>query len=115
MKTIVLFRADKAGPFKGVVAAVFPCEPHSSEFDMVCYSHVGQHSACSPGWMRSTRPALPSEYADLKRELETYGPPDAHYDLDVRQRTPSNAPAQRRAVIRALTPLLSSHQPESLT
>lgn len=102
-KTIVLFRTDKSGPFKGDVTAVFPCEPFTSEWDMTCYAHVGQHSACTMGWYyHTTRPATPEEYADLKAELESYGPPDAHYVLDVRKRMPSDAIEQRRAIMRKM-------------
>lgn len=84
-RTIVLFRAERSGPYKGSVTAVFPYLEESHGL-VTCYAHVGQHGACSRGWYRGTRPATPNEYADLKAELESYGPPDAHYVLDVRKR-----------------------------
>ncbi len=87
MKTIVLFRAERSGLFKGDVTAVFPEYEDQPGF-YSCYAHVGQHSACSKAWYAATRLAKPEEYADLKKELETYGPPDAHYDLDIRKRWP---------------------------
>ena len=86
--TRVLFRADKSGDFKGVVTAVFP-DDDEGDGTVSCYAHVGQHSACSRGWYRTTRPATPEEYADLKAELESYGPPDAHYNLKIIKRWPN--------------------------
>lgn len=81
-KTIVIFRAERAGTFKGVVTAYFPATDAGNGL-CECYMHVGQHSgadyACC---VRKSRPATPAEYADVKRELEThYG-----YTLDVRKR-----------------------------
>lgn len=98
-KTLVIFRAERSGPFKGDVTAVFPYEPGYDSWSMTCYAHVGQHSSCTWEWYRTTRAAIPSEYESLKHELENYGPPDAHYDLEVRQRMPSGALRRRRAVI----------------
>ena len=96
MKTIVLFRADR----RGKITAVFPYDPATLDpHTICCYSHVGQHSACTMGWFRGTRPAEPEEYAELKRELENYGPPGGHYDLDVRRRMPSDAMERRCAAL----------------
>lgn len=64
----VIFRADRHGLYKGDVTAVFPDEPEY-EGNMVCYAHIGQHSRCSLGWYRTTRPATETEYADLLAEL----------------------------------------------
>ena len=103
-KTVVVFRAPRSGAFKGYVTAVFPCDPHDDRgHEMVCYAHIGQHSGCDMGWYRTTRPATPEEYADLKRELENYGPPDAHYNLPVRKRIPHNAAGKRFAEARRLS------------
>jgi hypothetical protein len=103
MKTIVLFRVKRGKQYAGEVTAVFPCEPWSSAHDMACCAHVGQHGSCDTGWYRTTRPAKPEEYADLKRELESYGSdPDDHYDLDVRQRMPAYAIERRRAAMRKM-------------
>lgn len=105
MKTIVVFRAERSGPCKGDVTAVFPYEPADDTGQlMTCYAHTGQHSGCSMQWYRETRPAKPAEYADLKRELERYGPPDARYDLEVRSRIPHDAHDKRRAAARQPIP-----------
>ena len=59
----VTFRAERSGPHKGEVTAVFP--------DGVCYCHIGQHSSYEAEWYHSTRPATPEEYADLLAELRS--------------------------------------------
>ncbi len=64
--THVIFRADEDGE----VIAVFPFEAGSPR-TMSCYSHVGQHSSCDIGWVAETREAAETEYASLKRELES--------------------------------------------
>lgn len=64
----VIFRAQKSGPFKGDVTAVFPTLEATSGH-LVCYAHIGQHGECSHGWYRTTRPATEDEYRDLLREL----------------------------------------------
>ena len=102
-KTIVIFRAERSGRFKGDVTAVFPYEPGDSADNMSCYAHIGQHSFASLAWYHErTRPALPGEYESLKRELESYGPPDAHYVLEIRQRMPPDAFKRRREAMRAM-------------
>ncbi|KRR21689.1 hypothetical protein [Bradyrhizobium retamae] len=68
--TAVLFRADKRGPHKGEVTAVFPREIDNGNL-MGCYAHIGQHGSCSREWYATTRPATPAEYESLKRELES--------------------------------------------
>ena len=78
--TPVLFRKSRDGE----VTAVFPCEVASTDdASMGCFSHIGQHGACSLDWYRTTRPASLSEYADLKTELES---PPYHYRLKVYRR-----------------------------
>lgn len=65
----VIFRTDKES---GEVTAVFPEERYSPQIPalMVCYAHVGQHSGCSPTWMKErTRAAKRKEYAPLLAEL----------------------------------------------
>lgn len=83
--TPVLFRVHRSPKTHGdEVTAVFPCEPYDTAGHLMsCYAHVGQHSGCDLGWYQQTRPALPEEYASLKRELESapYG-----YRLKVYQR-----------------------------
>lgn len=63
----VVFRKDK-----GEIVAVFPDDGGDGSPDsMGCYAHVGQHSGCSRGWYRTTKPAAPADYESLKRELES--------------------------------------------
>lgn len=71
--TPVLFRVarDGAGDY---LTAVFPTEPGTLDYwTMGAYAHVGQHCSCSLDWYRTTRPATPTEYADLLAELESIG------------------------------------------
>lgn len=72
--TPVVFRAERSGPFKGDVTAVFPTMPADyAGREMTCYMHIGQHSGCSFGWLLKTRAAKPEEYADLLKELASIG------------------------------------------
>jgi len=65
------------------VIAVFPgelgsCDPQTC----MAYAHVGQHFAVYPrDVIRTTRPATPKEFAELRRELTQRG-----YRLRVRYR-----------------------------
>jgi hypothetical protein len=63
------------------VTAVFPSEAATLDpLLMLCYAHIGQHSAAHRDWVRyNTRRATRQEYAPLLRELRAiYGaPPDA--------------------------------------
>lgn len=63
-ETRVIFRKDSHE-----VTAVFPDETDRGLY--TCYAHVGQHGSCSYEWYRTTKPATESEYAALKRELES--------------------------------------------
>lgn len=88
MKTKVIFRIWPKSE-GGDVIALFPAlagdvgKPHTCS----SYQHLGQHgSADLSGLTSKLRLATPAEYADLKRELENYGPADAHYILDIRKR-----------------------------
>ncbi len=72
--TPVVFRAERSGPCKGDVTAVFPTIPADyAGREMTCYAHIGQHSGCSFGWYLKTRAAKPAEYADLLKELASIG------------------------------------------
>lgn len=71
-ETVVLFRTERHGPFAGDVTAVFPGIPGSPNM-WTCYAHVGQHSSCSPAWVRMTRNARYAEYAGLLKELHAIG------------------------------------------
>jgi hypothetical protein len=75
--TPVLFRCDSE------VTAVFPTLT-AGPGEMTCYAHIGQHSGCTRGWYRTTRPARPDEYAGLLSELESIG----YGDLHARKRLP---------------------------
>ena len=95
-KTRVLFRAIKSGQFKGEVDAVMPDLPGTIAWwkDCTCYAHIGQHSACALDWLRDTRPATPSEYKPLARELRGLG-----YRLSIVARVPRNAATLRRLAV----------------
>lgn len=65
----VIFRAERSGPYKGEITAVFPSIPSDYHGGTLCYSHIGQHGGCNDGWYRATRPATPDEYGSLLSEL----------------------------------------------
>lgn len=85
-KTIVIFRKyvkTKWTPEYGVgdIIALFPDEVDSPGY-INSYQHVGQHGSADYNTvMRMTKPAKPSEYAELKEELESMG-----YNLEVKQK-----------------------------
>lgn len=89
MKTKVQFYVEP-GVAKDVLA-VFPDErrrdymPGGGKPDVLvtCYSHVGQHSACSAEYLKGLRRATPGEYARLAKELASIG-----YFLDVEGENP---------------------------
>jgi hypothetical protein len=77
--TIVIFRKYPDDE----VIALFPEIPADNQ-GLLClsYMHVGQHGHADCSIVsRETRPASPSEYAPLKKELESIG-----YVLEVRER-----------------------------
>lgn len=104
----VIFRAEwNDSPKTGNVhiTAVFPTLPGNRDpYTATCYAHVGQHSACSPEWYRTTRPASPDESADLLAELRRIYE-SGHYGEPVRlviaKRWTRRHDATRRAVILA--------------
>ena len=77
--TIVIFRWQR----EGGVFALFPELPADNQgFYATCYQHIGQHCAADYyGCIAKSRPATPSEYADLFNELEGRG-----YNLVIRHR-----------------------------
>lgn len=78
-KTIVVFRVFKD---LGDVVALFPAEIDFPNGGCSSYQHVGQHGAAHYYHCISiTRPAKPSEYKALKRELEGLG-----YNLKIQKR-----------------------------
>jgi hypothetical protein len=87
--TLTIFRKFHDGE----VVALFPYLPHDANgIYCVSYQHTGQHGAADTSSSRTTKPASPSEYAPLARELESSG-----YVLQIRQKTPRDAFAVRRA------------------
>lgn len=79
MTTPVIFRKwkprrefDEEG---GDIIALFPTELGTNDpYTSSSYEHVGQHGSADPGEvMKATVPATPTEYADLKAELEGIG------------------------------------------
>jgi hypothetical protein len=90
--SLVIFRRFPAGD----VVALFPLEPATvSGWECSSYQAIGQHSAASPDLTRWTKAAKPSEYAPLKRELESIG-----YTLKVGTRVPRNAYETRKKAIK---------------
>lgn len=87
MPTPVLFRKDQ-----NEVTAVFPTLPGTDYYNMTCYAHVGQHSACTFGWYHTTKPAKPDEFADLHQELVAIG----YDDLKICQRITRRHDDERR-------------------
>lgn len=78
-KTIVIFRTYPGNPSD--VLALFPA---IDEGQGMCsaYQHVGQHGQADyKHCLKVTRPAFPSEYKALARELTDIG-----YNLDIKQR-----------------------------
>lgn len=92
----VIFRAVRYGEHAGVVDAVFPTLP-ASPGNMVCYTHIGQHSEGSNAWyVNGTRPAHPAEYASLLAELLCiYGADPDPFELVVCKVITSDMRAER--------------------
>lgn len=89
-KTIVLFRKYPEGD----ILAIFPEIPSDAwGYECTVYQHLGQHGGgdCR-GMMQATKPAKPSEYKALKKELEQIG-----YVLEVRERMTSEMRERRIA------------------
>lgn len=68
MLTDVMFRRERTKD--GEVTAVFPGICGNDQYQMCCYTHVGQHSACVMEWYYGTRPATYDEYKALLFELQ---------------------------------------------
>lgn len=66
----------------GDVIALFPTLPGSTanRYLVESYQHVGQHGSADMGIVHTTRLATPTQYASLKRELESA---PFHYRLKV--------------------------------
>jgi len=52
--------------------AYFPFEESSKGYK-TAYSHIGQHSACSPKYAEESREATLPEFIDLFNELQSIG------------------------------------------
>jgi len=83
----VLYRMDNPPGPRAQVTAIFP-EMSEGPGRFTCYAHIGQHGTASREWIReSTRPATPSEYANLHAELSQIYTGDCV--LVIRKRFPS--------------------------
>lgn len=71
MATLVKFRVNEQFTEPDIFA-YFP-QLNEGNGCKLSYSHIGQHSACSPHYEKVSRPATPGEYAPLKAELEQIG------------------------------------------
>ena len=67
MKVLYLVHQDSDG--EGGVFAYFPDEVADMAGNRTSYSHIGQHSACSPDYALESRPAMAEEREELHREL----------------------------------------------
>ena len=80
--TEVIFRKERSGKYKGEITAVFPyILDNYTDWTMMCYVHVGQHSGGCLAWYLDTVPASPEEYKELYDELTQIG-----YNLKVIKR-----------------------------
>lgn len=79
--TEVIFRKFKSGNKE--ILALFPYDTERRFGTCESYMHIGQHGTADLGIIASTKLATPAEYADLKAELENYGPVEANYNLKV--------------------------------
>jgi len=68
-KTRVKFYLDNGGD----VFAYFPDILTDSKGNNTCYSHIGQHSACSPNYVKGKKLATPEQFAPLLAELKGQG------------------------------------------
>lgn len=55
------------------VFAYFPDLPADHEGNKTSYSHIGQHSACSPNYVKGKKLATPEQYRELLEELIKQG------------------------------------------
>lgn len=107
MATPVIFRKwkprkefDEEG---GDIIALFPADPGTNDpYTCSSYEHIGQHGSADPqGVMQATVPAKPSEYADLKAELEGIGYADL---VEYSRLQPSFLEVRRREINRISNP-----------
>ena len=67
--TDVIFYIDNDGQ----TLAYFPNDDADNKGNKTCYAHVGQHSGCSPEYVKDLKKATPEEYKDLQAELVGQG------------------------------------------
>ena len=67
--TLVTFYKEEDGD----VLAYFPLEVFDRAGNNTSYAHIGQHSACSPDYVKDLPLATEKEYRELKNELEGLG------------------------------------------
>lgn len=75
-KTDVIFYKDESFErfFDEEILAYFPNKNYDLEGKLkTCYAHIGQHSACSPEYVKELSEATKDEYEALKCELEGLG------------------------------------------
>ena len=78
-KTDVIFRVDTSKEWKGTIFALFPHDVADKQGNVLTYQHVGQHSSGNYNHcIKTSKPAIDTEYQDLKQELESIG-----YNLNV--------------------------------
>lgn len=68
LKTDVVFKLEGDN-----VVAVMPYEISDPHGNMTSYARVGQHSACSPEYVKRLKNATEAEYTELKKEMEAAG------------------------------------------
>ena len=104
--TKVIFRRwpKKEG---GGVVAIFPQDPGTYDpYTCSSYERVGQHASCCPySLLQITKPAKESDpdVKELIRELENYGPPEAHYNLTIGKRITKYDLEKRRDALKAIS------------
>ena len=83
--TIAVFRKWNNSNGGGIIA-LFPGTEWNNRGLVSSYEHDGQHGGADyDGVLSLSVPATPAEYANLKRELESY---PFHYNLKIRERRP---------------------------
>ena len=76
--------------FKGELIAFFPHTIENHIGNVMIYAHIGQHSCADyKSCVKHSRPALPNEYENLKKELENIG-----YNLNIVKRQNSKKVSQ---------------------
>lgn len=81
----VYFRKESGGE----ILAAFPYEG-GGQFDLLCYSHSGQHNSCTFEYLyQHTKAAKPEEYDSLLREVRKVYAMNPQVELKVKTRLPA--------------------------